>query len=134
MTKPPGWHEPPWPRRTTVSSAGLQQLLGENTEGERLPMPEYCNTDGTRRGNSATTKGLVTAPAGSAATRDDEALAVLAAERAAAAPGTRGQGLRRRWRGTARPDHLAVTDGQDVTAVVDITIPAVPVRAARSCG
>ena len=43
-----------------------QQLLGENTEDETVfPLPEYCNTDGTRRGNSATIKGAVTAPAGS---------------------------------------------------------------------
>jgi len=41
-----------------------QQLLGENKKARPSSDAEYCNTDGTRRGNSATTKGACDRPAG----------------------------------------------------------------------
>lgn len=43
-----------------------QQLLGKTTEDEVVfEMPEYCNADGTRRASTVSSKGAVTAPAGS---------------------------------------------------------------------
>lgn len=48
------------------SAALWRQLLGNTSDGDHVfPLPEYCNSDGTRRITPATKVGAATSPAGS---------------------------------------------------------------------